>query len=147
MCQPMVLGTNSLPTGIPNLGCSKEENFIQSKQCYSPAVKIVLWNRSIALQPTCENNMAVEQPSGQLALGPGSSLTRQLWMVRYLQCFSSAMETKSSFFNGKGKCIFPLEDSHREGSPLQVSDWPILMQMRVPNSGRLIGPKGPFLIS
>lgn len=33
--QPMVIGANSTPTGISNLGCSKEENFIQHKQLNS----------------------------------------------------------------------------------------------------------------
>lgn len=30
-CQPTVIGINSTSTGIPNLGCSKEWNFIQYK--------------------------------------------------------------------------------------------------------------------
>lgn len=31
-CQLMVVGTNSAPTGIPNLGCGEEGNFILCKQ-------------------------------------------------------------------------------------------------------------------
>ena len=30
-CQLMVVGANSVTTGISNLGCSEEENFIQCK--------------------------------------------------------------------------------------------------------------------
>ena len=38
----MAIGTNSMPEGIPNLGCGEKENFIQYKTAqlsYSTAVK------------------------------------------------------------------------------------------------------------
>lgn len=31
-CQPVILGTNSTPTGIPSLGCGEKGNYIQCKQ-------------------------------------------------------------------------------------------------------------------
>lgn len=45
-CQPMVISANSAPTGIPNLGCSKEVNLIQCKTVqlwYSTAVWTAQW--------------------------------------------------------------------------------------------------------
>ena len=70
-CQPKFVGINSTPTRIPNLGYSKERNFIQHRTAqlwYSMAVKTAyLWG-----------NHGVRQPWGQVALGPGSSSAIQL---------------------------------------------------------------------
>lgn len=40
-CQPMILGTNSTPTGIPNSGCSEEEGYSEQ-------------NSTIVIQHSCE---------------------------------------------------------------------------------------------
>ena len=97
----MVIGVKSIPTGIPNVRCSEEANFIQCKIAIL-WYKIALWyNSSIVI------------------LGLGHSVARLLcstlpvWstlhcagllpsaLVRHLQCFNSAREIQSLVFSGK----------------------------------------------
>lgn len=53
-CQPMVIGANSTPTGIPNLECSEEENY------------------------SVQNSSSETLHGYEAALKPGSSLSKQL---------------------------------------------------------------------
>lgn len=52
-CQPMVIGTHSVPTGTSSLRCSEERNFIQWKTAQS------------VIQHFCKNNLAMRWPWGQ----------------------------------------------------------------------------------
>ena len=57
----MVIGTNLMPTWIPNFGCGEEGNFIgcRVQQWYSTAVKTaLLWNSAIVMQQGCKNSTA-----------------------------------------------------------------------------------------
>lgn len=62
ICQPTTNGINSSPTGIPNLGCYEEWNFIQFKKLNCDTLR--LWNNG--------------RPWGKAALGQGSSPAKQL---------------------------------------------------------------------
>ena len=64
-CQPVVAGTNSMPIGTPNLGCSEERN-------------CSVQNISIVIKQDYANSMAERQPQAQVVLGSGLSLARQL---------------------------------------------------------------------
>lgn len=48
----MVAGTNSTPTGTPNLRCSEEGSFTQCKQFNRDTAW--LWNNSVVLQLNCD---------------------------------------------------------------------------------------------
>lgn len=80
----MVIGTNSVPTGIPSLGCGEEGNFIQCKKHGCGAAR--LWNSPTVLQLNKEtawlwHSMAARWPSGQAPLSLDSSA------LLYLLCF------------------------------------------------------------
>lgn len=73
-CQPVVVGANSMPAGIPNVECGEEGNCIRCKQ---PSCDTAwLWNSSIVLQLNYEaarlwGRMAVKRPWGEVTLGQG----------------------------------------------------------------------------
>ena len=52
ICLPMVIGTNSMPTTITNLGCGKEGNFIQCRTAqYSHTAPLGYENSTSVKQP------------------------------------------------------------------------------------------------
>ena len=79
----MVIGANSIPTGIPNLGCSEEGNLIQCKH-------------SSVIQYSCENSMAVRDSPLWL-----DSCGLLCVMVGVL---TASREVQFSVFDVKGKC-------------------------------------------
>lgn len=91
-CQLMVIGANSMPTGIPNLGCGDKETLFSAKQL------------------TCDTVWLGKQCNSRIALRPGPSPTRQLCSVlqdallcpaRHLQGFCSARASPQSSTKGK----------------------------------------------
>lgn len=48
-CQLMVIGANSIPTGIANFGCSEEGNFIQHKLLNSKTAWLWKWHSWVAV--------------------------------------------------------------------------------------------------
>lgn len=48
VCQPMVIGASSTPTGIPNLRYNEKRNFIQCKQFKCDTAQ--LWSSLMVLQ-------------------------------------------------------------------------------------------------
>lgn len=52
-CQLMVIGTNSIPTGIPNLKCTEEGNFIQHKLLNSETAWLWKWHSCVAVLRSC----------------------------------------------------------------------------------------------
>lgn len=81
----MVIGTNSVPTGIPSLGCGEEGNFIQYKQLSCDPARLqnsmAVSDSSVVLQFIYDsvwlwNGKAVRGTSGEAALGCSPSPDR-----------------------------------------------------------------------
>ena len=128
----MVIGTNLMPTWIPNFGCGEEGNFIgcRVQQWYSTAVKTaLLWNSAIVMQQGCKNSTA-----GRAR--PLVCSAETAW------CFSSSLEnTAFSFLWKVGSLSHKRAGLYKQKSPPLVPDCSILMQMRTPNHHSLIGPR------
>lgn len=69
----MVIGTNSVPTGIPRLGHGEEGNFIQCRQLSCDTAW--LWNSPVVLQLNYE---AAQHGCG-VPLGPQGPGTRSFY--------------------------------------------------------------------
>lgn len=95
-CQPVVIGTNSRPTGIPSLGCAKKETLCST-------------NGSLVMQHSCETSMVVGQP-GPFPLRP--HLCHSALACAGLLCLCSAqvrhlrsqLSQGNAVLGGKGKC-------------------------------------------
>lgn len=137
MCQPMVVGTNSVPTGIPSSGSGEDGCFIRCK-----------WHNCDT--DSCEDSVAVEQlnsasphlgnsTAAKGALGRGPPPARQLCSGPAVLAFgvsAPARETQSAVFNlcWKGKAHSP---SQREAYlsvacvrvPFRNSCWALLLNL------------------
>ena len=125
----MVIGTNSVPTDIPNLGCSEEGNLIQYKTAQ-------LWY-----------SMSVRQPWDQPAFQLGSSAAAP-WcsaLVKHLWCLTSTRKHSLQWGKWASQARGELAYIKQKFLPL-VPEWSILMEMRTPSPHNLIGPKGTSLI-
>lgn len=133
ICQLMVVGTNTMPTGPPNLECGEEENSANS----AAVIQHGCWTArerysSIIMQRGCEQYRC-RRTSGDEAPGPGPSPDRQFCsvlvysgpffsalpcsvvlqssLVRFicsapdsrLGCFSSSLGSTAPSFMWKGK--------------------------------------------
>lgn len=132
----MVIGTSSMPTIIPHLGCREEGNFIHCKQI--SCVRVWLWNSSIVLQlnyeaPQLWNNRVVRQPCRRprLATQLCSAVVHRALLcsapARCLQCFSST----------QGSIVLSL---WRKGEACFQSQSGLTYTWRSPGAYSLIGP-------
>ena len=138
-CQLIVFDANSTPTGILNLRCSEERNFIQFKQWYSLAVKAEqLWG---CPRPKC----LWGQGQGPLPLGSSTLLHSALvqsfllWGDTFLVCSTLHQQGCSqgnAFSSLWGKVHSPSKRGaglYGQKSLQLVSDWSVLLKMRTPN--------------
>lgn len=109
-CQLMVVGTNSSPTGIPNLGCGEEGNFIQCRQLNCDTSMAVEQLRSDTTQ--LWSSIAARQPWGQAPLWLSSTLLRST-----LPC--AVCSGEMSFGFSRVNAIFSLWWSRKVHCPSQ----------------------------
>lgn len=141
-CQSMVIGGNSAPTGIPNLGCGAKENFIQWEQLNCEIALLQkqhdcgtaqLWSRTAEKQHCCKVDL------------------RLVFPLHFCKtALVLAKEAQPSVIDGKGKynhqraCMGA--NIHIEKSLPLVPDWSVFMQIRTPKPHSLIDPKNTVLI-
>ena len=160
----MVIGTNSLLTGIPSVGCGEEETIqcITAQLGYSTAVKTaccevtrrsgpspagLLCSARLGCMPVCFA-LHWSAPFCGILLWPtlvGSTLPRG-------DIFAVSVQpgrcSQSSVFRGKAKYTLTArgELAYRDKIPIPVPDLSVFLQMRTPNHHSLMGPKGTILI-
>lgn len=77
LCQPMVIGANSTPSGIPNLGCSEAGNLIRCKQLnWDPTPQHDYGTAQLCYNPIMKQQVC------EVALQPGPSRVRQLCLTQ-----------------------------------------------------------------
>lgn len=137
MCQPMVVGTNSVPTGIPSSGSGEDGCFIRCKRHNCDTGQ--LWGqRGCGAAQQCFSSLR-EQHSCKEALGRGPPPARQLCSgpaVLASGVSAPARETQSAVLNlcWKGKAHSP---SLREADlsvacvrvPFRNSCWALLLNL------------------
>ena len=162
----MVIGTNSLLTGIPSVGCGEEETIqcITAQLGYSTAVKTAC----------CEvTRRSGPSPAGLLCSALlGSAACQSVLLCTGLlhsAAFYSGQHLSAPLCHGETSLLFQFsqgdavslqssverpstlsqpEESWLIGtkSPSPVPDLSVFLQMRTPNHHSLMGPKGTILI-
>ena len=145
----MVIGANSMPTGIPSSGCSEERNYS-------------VQNNSNVITAHSENGMALREPLGQAPLLLDSSALLYSSLLCAALGWSPLIcsgETSSVFQFSQGVAVFSLWLKEKwwsssqqetglygkESLPL-TPDLFVLMQTRTPKPHNLIGTKCTVLI-